>query len=96
MPSREFVDSKGVRWLAWTTIPETPIGVGESFSTGWLSFQCDKELRRLVPIPPRWLEASPARLELMCRAAAAVPRHTAPLPVTDDAAERAPETHGPA
>lgn len=96
MPSREFIDSKGVHWVAWTTIPETPVGVGEDFSTGWLSFQSDADLRRLVPIPPRWLEATPERLELMCRAAASVARHTSPLSIDPAASAEAPEAGGSA
>ncbi len=90
MPSREFVDSKGVRWVAWSTVPASPVGVGDTFGSGWLSFQSPAELRRLAPIPARWLDCPPDRLELMCRAAECVPRHTAPLPLEGEVDPPAP------
>lgn len=47
---------------------------------GWLSFESDGELRRLVPVPRNWEQATPERLELMCRVAEEVERRTGPFP----------------
>lgn len=47
---------------------------------GWLSFESDGELRRLVPAPKHWELATHERLELMCRVAEQVERRTGPFP----------------
>lgn len=77
MAYREFLDSKGVSWRVWSTIPSAATRLGGGFDQGWLTFERTsppKEakafpLRRLVPIPRDWEEASDNRLELLCRSA---------------------------
>ncbi|HYD51775.1 MAG TPA: hypothetical protein VEA99_04070 [Gemmatimonadaceae bacterium] len=49
------------------------------FAGGWLTFENDATLRRLAPIPSDWEGVPPDRLELYCRVAEEVPRHTGPF-----------------
>jgi hypothetical protein len=76
MAQREFTDSKGIRWLVWSTTPTPGALLGGEMQKGWLTFEADTERRRLVPIPRDWEQAAPERMELYCRAAQAVPRTT--------------------
>src|SRR6266516_2754465 len=80
MPSREFIDSHGIAWRVWSTVPSGTSVRVTKFATGWLTFESAKSLRRLVPLPANWETAAVDRLELMCRAATEVPRHTGPFP----------------
>ena len=75
MPQREFTDSKGTRWMVWSTTP-TQGAVPGDMQKGWLTFESELERRRLVPIPRDWERAAPDRMELYCRAAQAVTRTT--------------------
>lgn len=68
MAIREFTDSKGVTWRVWRTMPRTGSVYAEYLQHGWLTFECASGRRRLGPIPAGWTDASPDRLELMCRA----------------------------
>jgi hypothetical protein len=79
MASREFVDSKGVTWRVWSTIPTGGSVRVTKFVDGWLTFESAEALRRLAPPPSHWQDASIERLELMCKAAQEVPRHTGPF-----------------
>jgi hypothetical protein len=79
MASREFVDSKGVLWRVWSTVPTGGSVRVTKYVDGWLTFESPESLRRLVPLPPNWEDSSIERLELMCRAAQDVPRHTGPF-----------------
>ena len=82
MAYREFLDSKGVSWRVWSTVPSAATRLGGGFDQGWLTFERTSPpntatafpLRRLVPIPPDWEEVSENRLELLCRSAEEVPR----------------------
>ena len=82
MAYREFLDSKGVSWRVWSTIPSAATRLGGGFDQGWLTFERTSPpnaarafpLRRLVPIPPDGEEVSDNRLELLCRSAEEVPR----------------------
>ena len=76
MAYREFTDSKGVAWRAWSTVPEGRIVLSSDYERGWLTFDSGTEVRRLVPIPNGWEEAPEERLELMCRAAIKAPRQS--------------------
>src|SRR5215217_5534613 len=80
MSSREFVDSRGVSWRVWSTVPAGGAVRATKFIDGWLTFESSDSLRRLAPLPPNWVDAQVDRLELMCRAAQEVPRHTGPFP----------------
>ena len=72
----EFIDSNGVSWRVWNTVPTTRTSLSGEFERGWLTFESAGALKRLAPIPPAWEASTPDRLELMCRAATDVPRRT--------------------
>jgi hypothetical protein len=74
MPVRSFTDSNGVRWNVWSTKPSKPDVISPELAEGWITFDSPGERRRLSPVPRRWEDASPEKLELMCRAATAAPR----------------------
>jgi hypothetical protein len=88
MAQREFTDTKGTRWLVWSTTPTPRSVLGSDMQNGWLTFESDGERRRLVPIPRDWELAEPDRMELYCRAAQPVTRTTPirgiPLPPERD------------
>jgi hypothetical protein len=80
MPSRDFVDSTGADWRVWSTVPMMGAVLTPGFEGGWLTFESGAgALRRLAPIPEDWDSVPAERLELYCRAAKEVPRHTGPL-----------------
>lgn len=76
MAQREFTDSKGTRWLVWSTMPTAGAMLAGDMQKGWLTFESHAERRRLVPVPRDWEQAAPERMELYCRAAQAVTRTT--------------------
>jgi hypothetical protein len=76
MAQREFTDSHGTHWLVWSTTPTQGSVLVSDMREGWLTFESDRERRRLVPIPRGWEEAAAERLELYCRAADPVTRTT--------------------
>ena len=78
MAIREFVDSKGVTWRVWRTSPRSGYVYSEQLRSGWLTFESEQQRKRLAPIPTGWADATPDRLELMCRAAEAVRRRSNP------------------
>lgn len=90
MAYREFMDSKGVSWRVWSTVPMAGSRLRGGFDQGWLTFEATSSgetvLRRLVPIPKDWESAPDDRLELMCRSADEVARPTPPRGIP-----RAPE-----
>jgi DNA mismatch repair protein MutH len=65
---REFVDSAGVAWRVWSTVPARAV-LGGTLDQGWLTFESSTERRRLAPVPDGWMEVSVERLELLCRGA---------------------------
>src|SRR6185503_20773293 len=80
MAYREFVDSDGLSWRVWTTVPSAGTHLRGGFEHGWLTFETTSggatRLRRLVPVPRDWESADEARLELMCKADDEVSRFT--------------------
>jgi hypothetical protein len=85
MPILEFIDSTGVAWRVWNTVPSPRTTLSGEFERGWLTFESPTgALRRLAPVPPDWDSAHPEKLELMCRAASDVERRTGPF--TENAA----------
>lgn len=67
---------------AGTTRSESYAGAfpGTSFGDGWLCFECDREKRRLSPIPPEWETCADCVLEDLCQRAGfstPTPRDTA-------------------
>jgi len=78
VPIREFVDDAGKRWTVWATIPGQRAGVPSDLQWGWLTFQSGEIRKRLAPIPRRWEESAPERLQLYCSAAQALPETRVP------------------
>lgn len=80
MAYREFVDSDGLSWRVWTTVPSAGTHLRGGFEHGWLTFESTSggatRLRRLVPVPRDWESVDNSRLELMCKAADEVSRFT--------------------
>jgi hypothetical protein len=81
MAYREFVDSNGVSWRVWSTVPSAGTRLHGGFDQGWLTFERTSPesagtapLRRLCPIPADWEGAAESRLDLMCRSAEEVNR----------------------
>ena len=80
MASKVFQDANGESWRVWNTVPVTGAVINPGFEKGWLTFESASGLlRRLAPVPAGWEELSPERLDLLCRAATNVPRHTGPF-----------------
>lgn len=84
MAYREFSDSDGRHWRAWSTVPSAGSRLRGGFDQGWLTFECTASaeklpLRRMVPIPDEWETVPEERLAMMCRAAEEV---RAPAPGT--------------
>jgi hypothetical protein len=73
MAIRDFKDAHGVSWKVWSTVPFTT-GVAGAMKGGWLTFESDRERRRLVPIPPDWEDASVAELVAYCTRGEAIGR----------------------
>ncbi len=77
MAYREFTDRQGRAWRAWDTFPLNRNIVSAEYAEGWLCFESEAGKRRLTPIPERWEDMPPERLQLLLRAAEEVypPRH---------------------
>jgi hypothetical protein len=70
MGDREFIDSSGIAWKVWNTIP----GEGGGFSTDvpgecltFESMTCS--LRRVAPVPENWEQLPVDFLEQLCAGA---------------------------
>ncbi|HYH83315.1 MAG TPA: hypothetical protein VEX86_26210 [Longimicrobium sp.] len=80
MALREFRDSAGVQWRAWSVQPSSfvaPSIAGQPADAerpGWLCFECRSEKRRLIPAPEGWDARSDAELDELRRTADVVPR----------------------
>lgn len=76
---RSFIH-QGTEWTVWDTRPQLSVGldgrlsVADGFTEGWLTFQCDAEKRRLVPVPVQWFELNEAQLAALLNSAAPVRR----------------------
>lgn len=82
MPIRDFVDSAGIHWQVWSTVPAMG-GVAGGFRQGWLTFNSTSERRRLAPIPTDWELAGEAELRALVKQASPV-RQTPPGGVSTD------------
>lgn len=81
MAMRKFVDAKGVEWSVWCTVPAPDSPLARHYPGGWLTFDAGgTTLRRLSPAPANWETVTDTRLDLMCRVAEEVPRHTGERP----------------
>lgn len=72
--SREFEDAASVKWTAVAVHPSTSKSLTGPFQSGWLSFDCGSELRRLSPIPENWLTLPDTELRELCEKAKVAPR----------------------
>ena len=80
MATRVFKDGNGESWRVWNTVPISGAVINPGFDKGWLTFEsASGALRRLAPVPDGWEDFSSERLDLLCRAATNVPRHTGPF-----------------
>jgi hypothetical protein len=75
---RLFVDDSGVEWDAFCVYPSRPTS-GRStlpapYDKGWLSIQCQEEIRRVTPIPEGWRELPRAKLCEIVSKAVPAPR----------------------
>ena len=71
---RDFMDSNGVAWHVWSTVPSPANRQGAPVEA-WLTFE-DKSTcarRRLTPIPDGWEYASASTLASFCARAIVVP-----------------------
>jgi hypothetical protein len=72
MAFREITDQDGRTWSVWDTNPHEFGGrsiIAADYVSGWLTFECADEKRRLAPTPAGWeaLDA-PALLRLLEKA----------------------------
>jgi hypothetical protein len=75
---RVFVDDAGVQWDAFCVYPSRATS-GRStlpapYDKGWLSIQCQNEIRRMTPIPEGWRELSRAEMCALVAKAQSAPR----------------------
>jgi hypothetical protein len=82
MGYREFIDSLGMMWKVWNTIPLAGAVLHGEMKDGWLTFESTgSRLRRLAPVPTDWEQLSTEQLEQLCAQAAEIRRAT-PAPPT--------------
>lgn len=73
MGYREFIDSVGMVWKVWNTVPLAGAVLGSEMQNGWLTFESMTcSLRRLTPVPDDWQLLSADKLEVLCTKAAEV------------------------
>ena len=81
MPLRHLIDSRGVEWQVWDTLPGKV--VSNTLEGGWLTFQSPEEKRRLAPIPLYWANAPDDELRALLERARPVSGIAAVLPPAD-------------
>jgi hypothetical protein len=76
MALRQVKDASGREWMVWDTHPASA-DVRVEYATGWLSFRCQAETRRVAPPPAEWFALpDDALLELLQNATVSGPRQT--------------------
>jgi hypothetical protein len=70
---REFLDGN-VKWTAIAVNPSKSNTLNAPYRTGWLSFDCGSETRRLAPIPMDWATLPDDELRRLCRLATVAPK----------------------
>lgn len=77
-PHRVFDDSRGKQWHAFAVqASRTAAGrssLPASFQNGWLVFDSPDEVRRIAPIPDRWMELSTDQLRRLCERTVSSPK----------------------
>jgi len=84
MTLRSFIDSHGHEWRVWATsanVITEPVSVRRR--DGWLTFDSQRERRRISPIPESWSIASAILLESYCTCAEHVAERAARVPAVD-------------
>jgi hypothetical protein len=76
---REVSDPQGRAWRVWDTYPQSGrIGAfPEAYSNGWVTFECEQDKRRLVPVPAGWFDLSDVDLLGLLDQAVPVPARSA-------------------
>ena len=74
MSYRTFVDDNGEEWQVWDVFPSTD--VRRTLVGGWLTFQSEREKRRLAPVPLYWVSADDAELCRLLASAKLAPERT--------------------
>jgi hypothetical protein len=88
MGYREFIDSVGMVWKVWNTVPVAGAVLGSEMQKGWLTFESMTcSLRRLTPVPDDWQLLSAEKLEALCTKASEVRPPTVSGDAPMDAAE---------
>jgi hypothetical protein len=79
MSYREFSDRDGRAWRMWDTYPQSARrgAFPDAYSRGWLTFECDLEKRRLVPVPVDWALGTDEELGALLAEAFVVPIRSA-------------------
>ena len=76
MAHRTFTDPNGTSWQVWDVRPTTSAEImtlRQELASGWLAFECERERRRLVPIPTGWETWPVERLCAACGTAVTQP-----------------------
>lgn len=77
---RVFHDVAGTRWEAFAVYPsaetQSRARLPDPYRNGWLAFECEREKRRLSPIPEGWQSRSYEELLELCERAERVRRRT--------------------
>jgi hypothetical protein len=71
---REFTDTAGVHWRVFDVTEAERRRTSGAFthadllrpSSGWLCFESESEVRRLMPVPPDWERTDELNLEYYC------------------------------
>jgi hypothetical protein len=75
MAYREITDPSGRTWRVWDTNPHEFAGhaiIAAEYVSGWLTFECIEEKRRLAPTPADWEALDDAALLRLLETAEAV------------------------
>jgi hypothetical protein len=96
MGYREFIDSLGMTWKVWNTVPLAGAVLRGELKDGWLTFESMTScLRRLGPVPANWEQLTAEDLESLCARAAEVRRATpaggTPIDALPNGADASPE-----
>ena len=79
---RVFRDPSGATWEAFAVHPsadsQSRARLPDPYRSGWLAFECEREKRRLSPIPEGWASLPEAGLLELCERAERVRRRSAP------------------
>ena len=75
---RVFDDYRGIRWQVFAVFPseatQGKAALPATFREGWLAFKSETELRRVAPVPAKWIELSIEELRELCHKATAAPK----------------------